>query len=173
MIGWANALLRDRRGSVTVELALFAPILATLIVGVADISLAFGRKLEIEQASQRAIEKVMQTTGSATVADTIKLEAVCQVNGTDGDGDCTGGRLSEDDVTVTYRLECIGDGSRTATESEDATAFDALTCGADEREARYLSVTVVDTYTPMFPIHWSTGDDGVYSLAATAGVRTQ
>jgi hypothetical protein len=161
MIAWANTLLRDRRGSVTVELALFAPILATLIVGVADISIAFGRKLEIEQASQRAIEKVMQTTGSSTVGETIKLEAVCQVNGTNDDGDCAGGRLSEDDVTVTYRLECIGDGgSRTATESEDAVAFDELTCGADEREARYLSVTVEDTYTPMFPIHWGTGMTG-------------
>jgi hypothetical protein len=35
-------------------------------------------------------------------------------------------------------------------------------------------VTVTDTYTPMFPIHFAgLNADGTYHLSATAGMRTQ
>ena len=174
MIRLCKHCIRDRRGSVTVELALLAPILATMVIGIADISIAYGQKLELEQAAQRAVEKVMQTTGSSTVAETLQDEAVCQVNGQNEDGTCATGRVTTADVTVGYRLECVAeDGSRTPTESDDVAEFDALTCDEDDREARSQTVTVVDTYTPMFPIHWGTGGDGDYDLTATAGVRTQ
>jgi len=174
MIGFTKRCIRDASGSVTIELALLAPVLATVIIGVADISIAYGRKLELEQAAQRAVEKVMQTTGDSTVAETLAEEAVCQVNGTNADGSCATGRITTGDVTVEYRLECVaGDGTRSPTTSEDVAEFDLLTCDEDERESRYLSVTVDDTYTPMFPLHWGTGGDGDYDLTATAGVRTQ
>ena len=164
----------DERGSVTVELALLAPILATMVIGVIDVSLAYGQKLELEQGAQRAIEKIMQTTGDTTVADTLKEEVVCQVNGVDGEGACKTDQVAAADVTVGYRLECLDDGgNRTEQEAETAADFDALTCESDEREVRYVNVTVVDTYTPMFPISWGTGGDGDYDLSATAGVRTQ
>lgn len=167
-------LERDSKGSVTIELALLAPILATMIIGVIDVSLAYGRKLELEQGAQRAIEKIMQTTGDTTVADTLRDEVVCQVNGANDDGTCATGRIEEADVSVSYRLECLAeDGGRTAQDADDAATFDSLTCGTDEREVRYVSVTVVDTYVPMFPINWGTGGDGDYDLSATAGVRTQ
>jgi Flp pilus assembly protein TadG len=174
MIGLGKSFAGDSRGAVTVELALLAPILAMMIIGVADISIAYGQKLELEQGAQRAIEKVMQTTGNTTVADTLQQEVVCQVNGTLEGGACATGRVTAEDVTVGYRLECVDEGgTRTATESDTAAEFDALTCPEDSSEARYLNVTVVDTYTPMFPIHWGTGGDGDYDLSATAGVRTQ
>jgi Flp pilus assembly protein TadG len=174
MIARLVRFARDDRGSVTIELALIAPVLALMVVGITDVSIAYGRKLEIEQAAQRAIEKVQQTTGDSTVAETIEEEAVCQVNGTNEDGTCAEGRISTANVTVTYRLECVGDdGSRTATTSEDATTFDALECDSDKTDERYMSVTVTDSYTPMFPIHFGTGSDGHYDLSATAGMRTQ
>lgn len=174
MISFCKRCVLDRSGTVTVELALLAPILATMIIGIADISIAYGQKLELEQAAQRAVEKVMQTTGSSTVAETLAEEAVCQVNGTNEDDTCATGRITTGDVTVGYRLECIDEGgNRTPAESDDAAEFDALTCAEDEREARYLSVTVADTYTPMFPLyHFGVHDDG-FHLSATAGVRTQ
>ena len=174
MIGVGKRCADDSRGSVTVELALLAPILATMIIGVADISIAYGQKLELEQGAQRAIEKVMQTTGNTTVADTLQQEVVCQVNGTNDDGTCAAGRITTADVTVGYRLECVDEGgTRTSSESDDVAEFDALTCPEGDSEARYLNVTVVDTYTPMFPIYWGTGGDGDYDLSAIAGVRTQ
>ncbi len=142
----------DRRGTATIELALIAPILATMVIGVIDISMAIGRKLSIEQAAQRSIEKVMQTTGETTAAETIIAEAAEQ------------GEIPPENVTVTYRLECD------ATPVADYNAK----CAAGEIESRYIEVNVVDSFTPMFPVRWAgLGDDGKFHLSATAGMRTQ
>jgi len=174
MISLLRNLARSERGTVTIELAIVAPVLAVLIIGVTDISMAYSHKLEIEQGAQRAIEKVMQTTGDTTVADTIKKEAVCQVNGTNADGTCATGRLTTDDVTVTYRLECTdGGGVVSNSETDDATIFDGYSCASGSSEARYIMATVRDVYTPMFPIHFGTDPDGTYHLGTTAGVRVQ
>ena len=81
-------LVADEAGAAVIELALVAPVLALMTIGVVDISNAYGRKLALEQGAQRAIEKVMQTTGSTTVETTLKTEAVCQVNGMNEDGTC-------------------------------------------------------------------------------------
>ena len=175
MMRYFKDLAREDRGAAVIELALIAPVLALLIIGVTDISIAYGRKLELEQAVQRSIEKVMQTTGDTTVAGTIKKEAVCQINGTNDDNTCAAGRLTADEVTVTYRLECTTTaGVMTSTEEDNADDFDLLECANDtDSEARYIMATAVDTYTPMFKIHFGTNADGVYDLSATAGVRVQ
>ena len=85
------------------------------------------------------------------------------------------GRLSTADVTVTYRLECTTTaGALTSQEEDNADDFDLLSCAnATDKEARYILATAVDTYTPMFKIHFGTGSNGVYDLSATAGVRVQ
>ena len=143
--------LRDDRGAAVIELALIAPMLALMTMGIIDVSQAFNRKLTLEQAAQRAIEKVMQTTGDTTPEGTIKAEAASQ------------GDVSEDDVTVSYRLECNG-------EVQDD--FDTE-CEAGQTTARWLSVTVSGTYEPMFPAHFfSDDDDKIYHMSATAGMRT-
>jgi len=166
-------IAREERGAAIIELAMIAPVLALMIIGVTDISVAYGRRLELEQAVQRSIEKVMQTTGDTTVAGTIQKEAVCQVNGTNEDGTCATGRLTASDVTVVYRLECTTTaGVLSSQESADADTFDSFTCAnATDTQARYVMATAVETYTPMFKIHFGTGPDGVYNLSATAGVR--
>jgi Flp pilus assembly protein TadG len=168
-------LAREDRGAAVIELALIAPILAILIIGITDVSIAYGRRLELEQAVQRSIEKVMQTTGIDTVENTIKNEAVCQYNGVDGGGNCKTDRITAADVTVTYRLECTtGGGAVTVQETAVADTFDTFVCAnVTDSEARYIMATAVDTYTPMFPIHFGTGPDGVYNMSATAGVRVQ
>jgi hypothetical protein len=77
---------------------------------------------------------------------------------------------------VTYRLECTAAGGAiTAQTSTDSDTFNAFTCAAGTlSEARYIEIAVADTYTPMFPIHFSFIDaDGTYHLSATAGMRTQ
>ena len=155
-----NKLSGDQSGAVLIEIALIAPILAMMVMAVSDISVAFSKRLELEQAAQRAIEKVMQTTGEKTPEETIKAEACTQYNGANADGTCAVGRITEDNVTVTYTLTCD---NVATTYSED--------CTSGQKEYRYIEATVTDTYTPMFPIHFGTGDDDVYSLSAKAGVR--
>jgi len=167
-------LARRNDGTATIELALLAPVLATLVIGVADVSIAVGRRLELEQAAHRAVEKQMQTTGDLTVEDTIKKEAVCQINGTLDDGTCDAGRISTSNVTVTYKLECTDTGGAIAAqESTVSTEFEAFTCDEDAGEipARYIEVAVTDSYTPLFNLHFGTGSDGIYQLEAKAGMR--
>ncbi|MCY7279474.1 MAG: pilus assembly protein, partial [Sphingomonas bacterium] len=70
-------LWREQRGAAIIELAIVAPVIALMTVGVVDLSNGFGNKLKLEQAAQRSIEKVMQTTGITSVETTIVNEAVC------------------------------------------------------------------------------------------------
>jgi Flp pilus assembly protein TadG len=174
MIMRMRSLPQDERGAAVIELALIAPVLALLIIGITDVSIAYGHRLELEQAVQRSIEKVMQTTGVDTVENTIKNEAVCQYNGVDSGGNCKTDRITTADVTVKYRLECKnGAGNIAAQETSDATTFDGYACAAGETASRYIMATAVDNYAPMFSIHFGTGPNGVYNLSATAGVRVQ
>lgn len=166
----------DERGAAMIELALVAPILALMVVGVVDISNAFSRKLALEQGAQRAVEKIMQTTGVSTVGGTLRDEAICQVNGTNANGTCKTSPITASNVTVTYRLECIDSGgNRTTQTSTDPDVFDNFTCPSTSTgQARYLEVAVTDKYSPLFPIHFfrfNTTDQS-YHISATAGVRT-
>jgi len=162
MIGFLKKIRRSKGGTATIELALAAPVLATMVIGVSDISIAYGKKLELEQAAQRAMEKVMQTTGEDTPENTIKKEAVCQYNGTAPDattGVCAG-TITSDNVTVTYSLTC----------NATVTAYTS-DCTTGQTEVRYITVIVRNNYTPMFDLHFGTNADGTYHLAGQAGVR--
>ena len=153
-------LIGDRRGVAILELALTAPILATLIVGVADVSNGFSRKLALEQAAQRAIEKVMQTTTVTTPTATIKAEAVAQA----------GGGLVADDVDVSYALYCVSGTGVFVLQADPAE--DKCTTGTSE--ARYLEVKITDEYEPLFPLPFPGANaQGNYVVTATAGMRTQ
>lgn len=155
-------ILADKRGAAVIELALAAPMLAVMVIGVVDISNAIGRKLQLEQAAQRALEKVMNTTGTTTAEGTIKSEAVCQVNGTNADGTCKTSPITSANVTVSYRLECNG-----------AVTAD-VECPSGQVPSKWLSVEVTDKYTPLFPLHFAGIDpDGTYHLVANAGIRVQ
>lgn len=162
MIRRLRQLARDNRGAAIIELALAAPLLAMMVIGVSDISTAYGKKLELEQAAQRAIEKVAQTTGEATPEDTIKSEAVCQFNGTNSDGTCKTTPLTAANVTVEYSLTC--DGTVTAYTSD---------CTDTQLEVRYITATVNYNYAPNFDLHFGTHSDGTYHLDGSAGVRVQ
>ncbi|WP_310467629.1 pilus assembly protein, partial [Sphingomonas sp.] len=50
---------RDERGASVVELALVAPFLAAMLIGMVDMSNGYSDKLQLEQAAQRSIEKAM------------------------------------------------------------------------------------------------------------------
>ena len=172
------SLLRaDNSGAAVIELALVAPILALTVIGIVDMSNAYSRKLALEQGAQRSIEKVMQTTGTTTVENTIKAEAVCQVNGMNTDGTCKTSPITASNVTVSYRLECTDSaGSVSTYSSDDSAVFNAYTCGSGTvKEARYIQVALTDKYTPMFPVHFASfsSGDGTYHLSATAGMRTK
>ena len=170
-------LIRQERGAVIIELALVAPLLATMVIGVIDISNAYNQKLALEQGAQRAIEKMQQTSQDKTVDQSVKDEVVCQVNGTstgeDGVETCKTGLITADDVTVTDRLQCLDSDGTVHEFTGDAAVKD---CDAGQTETRYVSVEVNSVYKPMFPIHFGNSYDsgkGGYPIHVTAGVRTR
>ena len=173
----ANKLRANDRGAAVIEMALIAPVFALTVIGIVDMSNAYSRKLGAEQGAQRAIEKIMQTTETSTVANTLKTEAVCQVNGLNTDNTCKTTPITTSDVTVTYRLECKTTSGTIATvyTTNDVAIHDATECPTNQKEQRYLEVRVDDKYTPMFPIRFAgfTSADGTYHVSATAGMRTQ
>ena len=142
-------LARSARGAATIELALVMPILTTLLIGVVDITTAFNRKLELEQAVQRSIERVMQTTTDETVEANIKQEAA----------EAAG--IDEDDVIVEYTLTC--DGVDTDYETD---------CTTGQAEVRYVNVSVTTTFTPMFPLAQLGMSDDHFTITAETGIRT-
>lgn len=147
-----NALKRDERGTSVIELALIAPILATMIIGTIDLSTAYSEKLRLEQSAHRAVEKVQALSANGTTAGTLKTEAA------------EAAEVTEDDVTVEFWLEC--DGVRQSD-------YDT-TCPDGETYARYLSVEIEDEFTPFFPLKtFGANANGKYDISGKAGIRTQ
>src|SRR6266550_2771978 len=90
------ALIRDSRGTSIIEMALVAPFLATLVIGMVDLSRAYSTKVQLTQAAQRAIEKAMQGKKETSLYDTLQSEGA------------TAAGVATSDVTVDYWLECNG-----------------------------------------------------------------
>jgi Flp pilus assembly protein TadG len=140
----------DQGGNAVIELGLIAPIFATLIIGVVDITTAFNRKLDLEQAVQRSIERVMQTTAEETVEQNIKQEAA----------EAAG--IPEDDVTVNYTLTCAG----------VATDYDQE-CVGSAAEVRYITVQATTEFVPVFPLTRLGFIDESFTINVETGIRTQ
>ncbi len=152
-MSWRLSSLRaDERGTSIIEMALAAPFLAALMIGMIDLSRAYSEKLHLEQAAQRAIEKVMQNQGSASTTATIRAEAA----------EAAG--VSVTDVKVDAWLECNG------TRQADYNT----SCTSGQTFARFIQVSVQKIYRPMFKMRFAgSNPDGSFTLVATAGIRTQ
>lgn len=153
MIYKLKSWLRDERGTAAIELAFIMPILALLMVGVADLTLAFNDKLVLEQAVQRSIERVMQTTTDATVEENIKEEVR------------EGAGVTDDQIDVTYTLYCANAGTYVQTTW-------TATCPTGQVHVRYLQVSATDTYESMFPLH-QLGLDKELTFTVEAGMRIE
>jgi Flp pilus assembly protein TadG len=145
-------LARDERGTSIIEMALVAPVLATMFVGMVDLSNAYSMKLELEQAAQRSIEKVMQYRTQYSTYDTLQTEAA------------TAAGVATSAVTVTYWHEC--DGAKQASYN--------TVCATGATETRYIEVSINKDFTPSFGTRFLPGAvDGKLTLNGKAGLRTQ
>jgi Flp pilus assembly protein TadG len=134
-------------------MAMVTPMLATLLVGMVDISRGYSAKLQLEQAAQRSIEKVMQYQADSSTYSTLYTEAAVAAG------------VPVTDVTVDYWLECNG---------ARAADYDAA-CPNGQVYARYVSVAVDKDFRPMFGTRFFPGanTDGTYTITGEAGLRTQ
>ena len=159
-----TALRGDERGASLIELALAAPVLAALVIGMADMARAYSLKLILEQAAQRSIEMVENQRSVATDYSTsLTTEATGAM--TDA-GYSTGNTITPDSW-----LECSSDGT-TWTRQTD---FNGSCPNAGDTTARYVSLRISRSFTPMFPSRaWPGADaNGSLTLSGYAEVRVQ
>ena len=159
MIRHFTALRRDERGASLIEMGLMLPILASLLIGMIDISRAYSSKLLLEQAAYRAIEKVQQYNTMSSTYSTLRTEAVSAAQAAGFTS------VTDTNVTIDYWLECNG-----------ARAADYNTpCPNGQTYARWVTVDIAGTFTPMFASRrWpGSNSDGTYTLHGQSGLRTQ
>lgn len=147
---------RDQRGAAVVELALAAPFFAALFIGIVDLSRAYSMKLRLEQSAQRAIEGIEQQ--HSVLSDYSSY-------GTEASTAATAAGYSGSTATVDYWLECNG-----VRQSDPTTP-----CNSGQTYARYVTITVSNTYTPFFSSRAWPGANaqGNIPVSGYAGIRVQ
>jgi Flp pilus assembly protein TadG len=140
------SILGDRAGTATIELAMVAPILATMLIGLIDLSNAYSAKLRLEQVAQRTIEKVMQkgfVTADETVLETEAASAA-------GAGSV---------ANATYWIEC------NAVKQTGASAWTSG-CPDGQQIGRYVQVSIAKSHSALI---WDTS----WNITGVAGIRVQ
>jgi Flp pilus assembly pilin Flp len=148
-----RSLARDERGASVIEMALLMPVLASMLIGMVDISRAYSAKLQLEQAAHRAIEKVQQYQTTSSTYATLQAEAA------------TAAGVDVSAVTVDPWLECNG------VRQADYNGV----CPSGQAYTRYITVSIQKMFTPMFGTRYfpNANSDGTYTLTGRAGLRTQ
>lgn len=163
MARFFSRLRRNEYGASIIELALTAPFMAALVVGMTDLARAYSLKLLLEQSAQRTIEQVEQQKTVVTNYNTaLSTEAASAM--TDA-GYGTGNTITPDSW-----LECSTDGT-TWTRQTDFNG----SCGASDTTARYVSVNISRSFVPMFATRAWPGADANGNIPVTgyAEVRVQ
>ena len=155
------ALLRDESGASIIEMGLMLPVLATLLIGMVDISRGYSAKLQLEQAAQRTIEKAMNGDKKTGLFETLEDEAVAAAG------------VNASAVEINYWLECDGVSQNTSPSTMEADY--GKKCANDTIPfARYVNVEIEKVYTPMFSTRFlGARTDGTYLLTGEAGIRVQ
>ena len=153
MIQKFRKLAADERGTALIELALAMPIFAAALIGMVDLSRAYSEKLKLEQAAQRAIERVMNRQTMSSSYNTLAVEAMLAAE------------VGLSDVTIDFWLEC---------NSVRQSNYDSA-CPSGQVYARYLTVAVKKDFVPSFGTKFFPGAnaDGTFTISSEAGSRTQ
>lgn len=163
MIASAFSRLRhDQRGASVIELALTAPFMAALVIGISDLARAYSLKLLLEQSAQRTIEQVENQRSVSTSYNTaLTTEAT---NAMTDAGYATGNTY-----TPNSWVECSTNGTTWTTTADFTTDCTSGT------EARYASIKIQRSFTPMFPSRlWPNADNnGNITVTGYASVRMQ
>ena len=154
-------LLRDARGNSVMEFALFAPVLASFIVGISDLAMGLARKYQIEQASYRALEMITVGSLQTDYNAFVRPEAAA----------AAGERI--ENVTVTSWLEC--NGTRKPDFSDTCAPANKTTGTPAEETARFVKVEIVSDYDPTFAYmaNLMGGADGKVRLTSRSTLRVQ
>ena len=131
----ATAFRVCARGSVAVELALLAPVLAGVLIGIVDIGTYINQKMQLQSAARAGAQYAIQSDGNAE--DTAGIfDVVAAASNMDAG------------FTVTSVAFC---GCADGTETTVSTTGCGGTCAGGDSPALSVRVTVSNTFTPIFP----------------------
>jgi len=125
------ARLRDERGTMAIETALIAPLLALMALGVFEVSSIVSREQQLQSAANEASEIILAASGGAGINST-DLEDIIEAS--------LG--LEDDDLDITRRFRCAT-GVLVATDEPP-------TCATGEQLYTYVHLNVTGTYSPMW-----------------------
>lgn len=132
-----RALARSRRGSMAIETAIVAPVLALLAVGIFDVSRMVARQSELQNGAAEA-EAIALAAGAGAQTDIQTLASILQDSLS----------LAENEVAVDKLYRCNAD----ATLVESASL-----CGEDDVVSTYVRLDLRDTFTPIWTRMGATG----------------
>lgn len=150
-----QSLWRHQGGNSLIEMGFILPVLATLLVGTVDISRAVSMKVLTEQAAQRAIELAQTSSYSTASAMTTAVQ-----------NEATTAAGSGSSATATAWAEC---------DHSTVVDYDTGTCNTGQTYARYISVTVQNSFTPLFGTSLFPGanSNGTVTVKGYAVLRLQ
>ncbi len=126
----SRSFVRCLRAAVAIELALLAPVLLLMLVGVIDFGGAIYERMQLTSAARAGVQFAIQSAANAD--DTAGILQAVQ----------TAGSLDAANITITTTQFCgCADGSAAACGD---------TCGGDAPAGTYVSVTVVEQFSTLF-----------------------
>ena len=150
-----HSLARHDRGAVAIELAVAAPVLAMMLIGLIDLSTSYSTKLRLEQIAQRTVEKVQATEFKPADAEDLEAEAQAAAEEAGFDGAT---------ANVNYWMECDG---------AVASSF-TTPCTDGQVVARYMEMDIQHTFAPVIAARFTNSNaDGTMTVHGVAGVRFQ
>ena len=140
-------LKRDSRGLAAMELGLALPVLTALGVGAIVGTRMVAQRIDYQQAAAE-VASLALARAPASTGDTAYLKsAVVAASG-----------LSGDKVTVSMTLTC------------DGTLSASSTCASSQEQARFVSLRLAGSYTPLWTAF---GVGGPVPMVVTRTVRIQ
>ncbi len=140
----------DRTGSMAVETAIVAPVLATLALGAFDASRILSRQQQLQSAANEASEIVLAAAGGSGVSSANLKSIIDSSLG-----------LSPGQLTIVARYRC-----------DDATTLVSsppTTCPPSKPVFSYIQLTLTETYNPVWT-QFGIGSPVNYNIVRTVQV---
>lgn len=128
-----RSMLRDVRGSMAIETALIAPVLAAMTLGTFEVSSMLSRQQQLQSAANEASEIILAASaGSGISSGDLKTIIVSSLG------------LQSNQLTIVARYRC-DDSSTLLTTVPTGGA-----CPSSKPVYQYVQLTLTETYTPFW-----------------------
>lgn len=151
-----RALREDKRGSMVIETAMLAPVLAILALGIYETSMIVARQHELQSAAAE-VEMIAIATNQGAVTSTGELKAILRDSL----------ELADNEVAVDRRYRCGTE--RILRSSSGPCGKGTEDKGDDDYVSTYIRIQITDTYTPVWT-GFGVGQDIAFSVDRTVQI---